>query len=339
MPITGRVSIRDVAHAAGVSRTSVSLVLNDGPIRISDEKRQAIIDAARNLGYRPHIGARRLASQKLETISLVFPDDPQALSQLFYFEITKNIANAAQKRRYDLLIDFFHLEKNASYRIEPGRADGAILVMDHTSSEGAILRALETAHYPFMVIGANYLRQRPNHYVDFDLAGGTYAVTRHLIELGHQRIAFLAGVPSEDKYTGYRKALREAHLRLHPKYVIECGLASDPIRRALDRLLKLPLPPTAIVATNDTLALALIRLLHDRGVRVPEDISVTGFDDIETAALTIPSLTTARIRMQDVAEQAVEGLLSLIDDPTSPPTHLLLPTELITRESSAPPAR
>lgn len=335
---SNKISLRDVAAAAGVSRAAVSLVLNNGQIRISDAKRRLIEDTAKRLGYQPHTGARRLALRRMETLGLVFPYDPEALSQLFLFELTRQIAVAAKAHRYDILIDFFHSTHPDGLSVDPGRTDGTILVIDRTTPPDIFTR-LEKAQHPHVVFGGGFMKRQPEAFVDTDVRSGTRAATRHLMDLGHRAIAFMAGIPSAEKYEGHVEGLHAAGLRAERDLHVPCGLAETGIDQALEKLLARRPRPTAIVATNDTVAIRVIKLLQRRGVQVPREMSVVGFDDIETASLVLPSLSTVRIPLPRMADAAVHNLVERVEGRHKDVLRDVLPCELIVRDSTGPAPR
>ena len=330
------VSMQDVADAVGVSRAAVSLVLNNRAIRISDKKRQAILDEAKRLNYRPNLAALRLRRQKTQTLRLVFPGDPEALNELYMLELIRNLAGEAKRVGYDLLLELAESLDEDLTGMDPGRADGSIYLLDqHASPE--LARAIEATRQPFVTLGGSQMKKPPAYLVDFDVEEGTHKITRHLIELGHRQIAFLAGVVSPQKEQGFRKALAQARLRARPELMLLSGLKESGIADALVRLLDADPQPTAIVATNDTLAIRTIKTLLTMGRSVPKDLSVTGFDDIETARLISPGLTTLRIPLDQLATEAVHLLISQIDGQAlKGPARIILPTRLVVRGSSKP---
>jgi DNA-binding LacI/PurR family transcriptional regulator len=330
-------SIQDVADLVQVSRAAVSLVLNNKPIRISEEKRRAIKEAARQLGYQPHVGARRLIRQKMDTIGLVFPYDAAVLSELFHFELTRNIVSAARERNYDILLDLFQSKSPNILSVRPGRVDGTILIWDRHSPE-QVVETLEQCGHPTIVLGGGYMDRKPQDYIDVDIKSGTLAITNHLINLGHRRIVFLAGIPSPQKLEGFHAAHRQAKLRVSEDLILHCGMSEPEVAIAIDALLKQKPRPSAIVATNDTLAIRTIKVLLTRGIHVPQDISVVGFDDIETANLVLPSITTVRIPLGEMAEIVVSSLIRRIEHEDADHVQRMLSTKLVVRESSAPPA-
>lgn len=342
MPSTSRkrhdVGIQDVADLVQVSRAAVSLVLNDRPIRISEKKRQAIKEAAQRLGYQPHVGARRLIRQKMDTIGLVFPYEPAVLSEMFHFELTRNIVSAARERNYDILLDLFHSASPGILSARPGRVDGTILIWDRRSPED-VVESLERSGQPTIVLGGGYMERQPHDFIDVDLKSGALAVTNHLLKLGHRRIAFLAGIPSPQKLDGFQEAHRQAQILVDQDLVLNCGMSEPEVAIAIDTLLRRKTVPTAIVATNDTLAIRTIKVLLTRSRHVPRDVSVVGFDDIETANLVMPSITTVRIPLGEMAEIVVSSLIRRIEHEDTAHMQRMLSTKLVVRESSAPPPK
>ncbi len=330
----GRVSIKDVAAAAGVSRAAVSLVLNNGKIRISDEKRERIIRVAKEMGYTPHVGARRLAIRKMETIGLVFAENPDALSQLYLFELTHTIAAEAKKHGYDILINFFNPEDENDLPTTPGRVDGSLMVVGRNINPDVFTQLTKVDH-PFVVIGGGFLTPKPTNFVDVDVSTGMMIATRHMLQLGHRRIAFVAGARSEDKLNGYIVALTKAKVPIHPEYIIDSARTDFDIERTVQTLINMEKPPTAIVTTNDWLAIRMIRTLRDHNVNVPQQVSVTGFDNTETAGYVTPAMTTVRVPGSKIADIAVKHLVGMIDRTVDKPIQVMLPAELVIRESTA----
>jgi len=329
---TGKAGIREVAEAAGVSRTAVSLVLNRGQIRISDEKRKAIWETAARLGYRPHIGARRLARNKTDTIGLVFPYASRALSQPFLFELTREIADAARSKQYDVLLDFVHSDDPDSFPSAPGRVDGAILIRER-SAPSRFMEELSRSRLPFVTIGAPIGGAQQEGVIDIDVRAGARELADHLISLGHRHIAYVATIPSPLKFAGYEEALTGAGLQPSSLFVAD-GPPQSSAQTLVDRVMNTSPTPTAIMAVNDTLAISVMNVLHRKGIHVPEDISVAGFDDTQTAALVYPSLTTVHIPIEELARAAVGSLVAFIDGEPKRMLEGMLPTWLVPREST-----
>lgn len=338
LPATQNVGMQDVADYVGVSRSAVSRVLNNRYIRISDAKRRAILEAADRLAFRPHVAARRLKRNKTDTLRIAFPNQTEPLSEIFLFEMIRHVAAAAKARHYDLLIDLLNTGADALSPLEPGRVDGTILIHDRVLADDQVLRSEESGT-PQVLIGGSTMQRRPRYFVDCDIAGGMAIATRHLIDLGHRRVAFLAGAPSQAKLAGFHEALRQAGIEADPANEEECGLEDSAVAAAVDRLLARPNPVTAIAATNDSLALKVLRHLLVRGISSPAEVSVMGFDDIHSAKLSFPSLSTVKIPLDKLAEAAVEALVRQIETRDTSSFQKTFHVELVARESTAPPRR
>jgi LacI family transcriptional regulator len=332
-PINVKPSIRDVAAAAGVSRAAVSLVLNGGNIRISKEKRQRIIDVARDLGYTPHVGARRLAIRRMETLGLVLPTQADALSEYNLFELTHAIAAAAREHNYDLLLHFFDPGGNQPLPGTPGRVDGSIVVLGRKETSD-IPAKFEAIQHPHVVIGGGFFVQRPEHFVDMDVSTGLMVATRHLIQLGHRNIAYVAHGEQSEKLNGYIVALTKARVPIRKEYILEIGFTENALQEAARTVMAMNPRPTGLVFTSDAIAVRMMRVFREQGVRIPADLSVTGFDNIETASFVTPGLTTVRVPTRKIADLAVRHLVGIVEK--QPPRRLqsLLPAELVIREST-----
>lgn len=310
--MSGIVGIKDIAECAGVSRAAVSCVLNNRPIRIGEEKRALIKKKAREMGYVPHAAARRLSVKRTETIGVVFPFELSALSHPYVEEMVYHLSDRARHHNYDLLLDVVHSETPSEISLMPGRVDGLIAVLERTTPASVYLECEEHG-INYVAIGGAFINPSPVWYVDVDVWTGTQEITAHLIRQGHRRIAFMAGIPSAEKQRGYSAALESAGLPADSGLVKECGLRAETIRPALDVLLAEPEPPTALVSTNDELAMRLISDLAARGLSVPKDMAVAGFDDISTASIYVPALTTMRVPVQEMAGKAVDMLVGRIN--------------------------
>lgn len=330
---TQRPTISHVAQMAGVSRAAVSLVLNNGSIRISEAKRKAIQAAARELGYQPHAGARRLSHGSTETISLIFPYQPLSLSQWFIYELTHHISDQAQRHGYDLLLDLFRASSTPVSRSSPGRVDASIVICDQPAQDAAFLQHWQDTGHPLIVIGGNYLPTPPREFVDVDLTAGTEAATTHLLNEGHRNIAFIAVSPSEEKIAGFNAALTKHGVEALPTVL---QVEGDQLRAAFRKLMRHTSKPSAIVAANDAVALRLLKEASLLSLSVPDNLSIVGFDDVEFAALSHPALTTVAFPAKEVATKAVAALIERIRHPQTEPVRVTLTPALTIRESTGP---
>ena len=332
---TGKPSIRDVAAAAGVSRAAVSLVLNDGNIRIGKEKREKIIQVARELGYTPHVGARRLALRRMETLGLVLPTQPEALSEYNLFELTHAIAEAAAQLKYDLLLHFFDSTGTQALPGTPDRVDGSIVVLGRKESTDLPAR-LTAIHHPNVIIGGGFFIQKPEHYVDMDVATGLMVATRHLIQLGHRNIAYVSHSEQSEKLNGYIVALTKSKIPIRKELIIDVGFTEKALQETALKIKAMRPRPTGLVFTNDAIAVRMMRFFREIGLKIPTDLSITGFDNIETASFVTPGLTTVKVPTRKIADLAVIHLIGLVEK--KPPRKLqsMLPADLVIRESTGP---
>lgn len=328
-------SIRDVAEAAGVSRAAVSLVLNGGEIRISPEKRQKIIDVARQMNYTPHVGARRLAIRRMETIGLVLPAQPAAISEYNLFELTHAVAECASEHDYDLLLHFFDPTTGQSMPGTPGRVDGSIVVLGRKDSTDVPARLTAIGH-PNIILGGGFFVQKPDNYVDMDVATGLMVATRHLIQLGHRHIAYVSHTEQSEKMNGYIVALTKAKIPIRKEWIIEIGFTEKALHEAALAIKNMNPRPSGLVFTSDAIAVRMMRFFREIGLRIPHDISITGFDNIETASFVTPGLTTVRVPTRRIADLAVRHLVGVIEKKVAHRLQSMLSAELVVRESTGP---
>lgn len=343
---TKRPTQNDVARLAGVSRGTVSFVVNgqaDGKVAISPETRARVWQAVEELGYVPDAGAQALRSGSTRTIGLIMPD----LRNPHFWENAEGVEEGARAAGYRLL--FASMDLNAAYGEElfrdlsGRRLDGLILsgsVVDQSPTSQQILARSIKRGLPIVEISDRLL---PNHPVDCviaDYRGATTAAMTHLLALGHRRIALVFGVELRemalDRLEPYQECLAEAGLPLDEALVVECGPSIEDGYRAARRLLELPERPTAILSVNDLLAVGVLRATADCGLRVPDDVSLVGFDDILFARYLTPRLTTAAKDAIRMGKEALRLVLARLQEPAQPPKIVKIPTQFIVRESTGP---
>jgi DNA-binding LacI/PurR family transcriptional regulator len=326
-----------VAQLASVSIATVSRVINT-PERVAPETRERVHAAIARLGYSYNAVAGSLSRQWTMILGLIVP----TVTNPIFAESTRGIQQAANARGYALLIgstDYrADVEEQLVKTFRQQRVDGLIVTSSHPESP-ALVEA-QQAGTPVVLTYSSRLRsQLP--CVGVDNAAAAATAVGHLIRLGHRRIAMLAGTFSGSdrsyaRYLGYRSALAAHGISPEPDYLIEVPYTIDDGVAGARRLLGLAERPTAIFCANDILAFGAIRAMLDAGLRVPQDISVVGFDDSPMAAITNPRLTTVAQPAFTMGERACELLLALING-EQPERTLILPTELHIRETTAPP--
>jgi DNA-binding LacI/PurR family transcriptional regulator len=329
-------TMNDVARLAGVSIATVSHVVN-GTRFVSAERVERVHAAMSELGYTPDATARSLRVGRTDTLGLVVPDN----SNPFFATLARWIEEASFESGYTTILANSNERADREHRyvstLVSKRVDGLILSPSR-GDHSALTRLLQNAGTPVVVVDRD--ASLPNaDIVLYDNEGGSHDATRHLLELGHRSIACIAG-PSDtsssaDRVRGFRRAIAEAGLP--EPLVVEADFHFAGGREATARLLDDQTGCTALVAGNDLMAAGAIRELHSRGLRVPEDISVIGFDDAPLAEMVFPALTTMRQPLEAMAHAAVSLLLSRVTSGDgSAPVRKVLPASLVIRESTAP---
>jgi LacI family transcriptional regulator len=336
----------DVARAAGVSRGTVSYVVNGvttGKVSISEETRARVWRAVEELGYEPDAGARALRSGTTHTIGLVIPD----LSNPHYWENAVGIEHEARAAGYRLLLS--SMELNADYGVDifkdlaGRRIDALILTGALTEKSGEAQKIMARCIKRGQVIveiGDHQLGKQRVDFVVSDYRATTAEAMAHLLALGHKRIGFVFGLtdPAQgaDRIEPYHEAIAAAGLPADPALVAECGPALEDGYQAALRLLQMPDRPTAIMALNDMMAIGVLRAAGDCGLRVPDDLSLVGCDDIPVASYLVPRLTTSSKDSVLLGRHAVRLVLDRLQNPGRPVRSIHIPARFIVRESTGP---
>lgn len=332
-PTVARVTIVDVAQAAGVSVSTVSKVINDR-YGVSPETYDKVMGVVEELGYESSLVASSLRRGSTNVIGILVPE-----FEPFSTELLKGISAAAEGTGYELLAYSGNLEHNqvgwerrSLSRLAGTLIDGAVIV--------APTATVTDATIPVVAIDPHTGRTGPST-IEADNVGGARAATQHLIALGHTRIAHVRGrtdlVSARLREQGYREALEAAGIAFDPALVRVGGYRAAETTDAARELLTMPEPPTAIFAANDLSAIRVLEVAGELGLRVPGDVSVVGFDNVPEAANAVPPLTTVAQPLHEMGAQAVHILLGLLAGETSE-QHLHLPARLVVRASTAPPA-
>lgn len=334
------VTIREVARQAQVSTATVSRVLNgSGPV--AEATRQRVRQAVIDLAYEPNAVARSLVSSSTHTIGILLPD----ISNPFFPELVKGVQLLADDRRYTLLLLNTEAsairEASALSTLRGKRVDGVVMVGLTTRPE-QIKEVLGT-EIPVVVLDR---AMRPGSFtvVRLDHARGAAMAMTHLVDLGHRRIAHIAGPRglelSRQRSAAYRSALRRVGQPADPRLLLRGDFSELGGSVAVEQLLDAGVDFTAVFAANDLSAIGAIRALRTHGLRVPDDVSVIGFDDIQLAGYVTPALTTIRQPTYAMGRRAAELLIDAVQGTGSlTPRTVLFEPELVVRESTAPPAR
>jgi len=336
------ITIKDVAKQAGVSHSTVSRALHGSPL-ISDETVERIRQIAVEMGYSPSAAARSLKTNRSHALGVIVSniDDP------FFGEILQGIEEIAQGHGYSLLM--------AASQHNPEREQAIVQDMRERHVDGLVIcsasfsaeqrRKLLEYGIPIVLVN-NQAAEEYRYSIYHDDVDGSRQITRHLIELGHQHIAYLgnslSGRTTLDRLTGFRQEMDSAGLAVQDEYVYEVpGSRPEDGLAALEYFLALPERPTALFCFNDMLAIGVLNGLHVAGIRVPEDISVVGFDNIVFSTYTNPPLTTLDQPKRYIGAEAARLILGLLDpltDKEVPEQQIKrLKGRLLVRQSTAPP--
>ncbi len=340
-----RITLNDVAKRAGVSRNTVSLVVNGKYDKVKEETRERVEDVIQEMGYVPNFAARQLTGKRTKTLGVILPPLRNAFSFYNMSEMSSGISDAAGAQGYNLM--FFvcneRFKQGLNIRLlKDSRIDGG-LILDNGRLVIHNIEELERDEIPFVIL--NYRLERPKtNYVAIDKEHGSYLAVKHLIDLGHRRIGFINGsLPQhiEERFYGYRRALDEAGINLDPECVVTVteGWVEKTGYEAADMLLELPQPPTSIVTSSDLIAIGVYKRLKEKGLRVPEDISVIGYDDIPIARYQDPPLTTIRQPYYDLGVKAVDILMRFIKNRDQKSVHESIKPILVNRASCSYPPR
>lgn len=325
-----RVKLSDVAERAGVSVATVSKVVN-GRYGVAKETAVLVQEVIDELGYVGNLSAASLRSARTNILGILVAD-----FEPYSAEIIKGAAIATRGMHYELLShaggENHGWERRSIARLGGTLIDGAVVVTPTVLDVNLIV--------PIVAIDPHY---GPNQIptIDADSYGGAVAATEHLIGLGHSRIAYIGGRTELDssrlREAGYRAAMDAAGLRINEAWVTESRYDPDVAEAFALDVLSGENRPTAIFAANDVTAIRVMEAVHSLGLRVPQDVSVVGFDDVPQASLVSPLLTTVRQPLGLMGQAAMQMLLDILGG-VERELHMRMPTELIVRESTAPPA-
>jgi LacI family transcriptional regulator len=336
-PAHTRLTIREVADEAGVSIATVSRVLN-GRGDVAPETRELVSKVIQQRGYIANRSARGLSAGRTGLVGVLVP----LVFPAYFASILSGASEALYEHDLRVVLSLTGHEHDREVtlldRLMHGLTDGALVVLPEESSDE--LARLLDGGYHFVVVDPRLPLDERIPSVSAAHASGASQAMRHLIGLGHGRIAAITGprgwVATEDRRSGYHAALAAADILPDPELEIESNFEISGGAQATDRLLGLAEPPTAIFAFNDNLAIGAIQAARAHGVRVPEDLSIVGFDDSENATIVSPKLTTVRQPLAEMGRTAVSLLTRLLDRQRFETLHIELATRLVVRESTAP---
>jgi len=326
-------TIRDVARAAQVSTSTVSHVIN-GTRYVSPDTRERVLQAMAELNYSPNRLARSLRNNRTLTLGVLLPNSANP----FFAELLLGIENVCFERGYNIIMgnasDDPQRELEYLQVLLSRQVDGILLISTGAYNESlALLASHET---PVVMVDRTADIPTVDEILTANKQGGVLA-TEYLLGLGHRRIGCITGpsylTPSAERVEGYTEALQTAGVPLDEALIVNGDFLHESGYRATRQLLALPVPPTAIFACNDLMAVGAICALHEAGLGVPEDVSVVGYDDIPLASYTVPRLTTIAQPAREIGQLAAERLIARLQHNSTPPAHQRLPVHLVKRDS------
>lgn len=335
--IPGKVTIVQVAEKAGVSLGTVSRVLNND-VHVAPETRERVSAVVREMGYVANRQARGLKGSRTNIIGMLVPD----LGTGYIGEIMRGVDTELGLHQLDLMLFTTHrtAAKEASYvaNMAQGMVDGLLLVLPRNPAD--FIGTLTLRNFPFVLIDHQGTAS-PCPAVGATNWQGAYNATEYLIKLGHTRIGFITGSmdlgAAVDRLDGYKSALKKHHIPEDSRLIYHGTFFQPEGFAGASALMDLQDPPTAIFASNDVMAMGAMDAVRNRGLRVPEDVSILGFDDIPQAEVVRPALSTVRQPLRDMGAIATQMLVDKLKNPEKEMTRIELPTELIVRASTLPP--
>ncbi|MCU0651449.1 MAG: LacI family transcriptional regulator [Candidatus Omnitrophica bacterium] len=329
------VSIEDVARLAGVSVATVSRVINKLP-SVKDKNRSKVADAVKQLDFQPSILAQRLATGRSNTVALVVPRYEGMFYSFYLLELIRGIGTLCEVLKIDLLL---HLTDSSA--ILNLRGASGVIFADIIGNRKQFDEALKN-RIPMVVI--NHCIEGPEvNYIAIDNAKGAEDAVQYLVNLGHKKIGHISGdvitQAAMQRLEGYKQALKKNNIPLREDYIIKTDYSRGQARQAAEALLKIQDAPTAVFVASDSMALEVMAVAKEMGRNIPGDLSIVGFDDNPSGLYGPVALTTVRQPLVKMAQMGLERLNSLMNDKKNEAAKkVVLPTELIIRESAKPPA-
>ncbi|MFG6147702.1 LacI family DNA-binding transcriptional regulator [Halobacillus sp. B23F22_1] len=328
-------TISDVAKLSGLSKATVSRVINNHPY-IAKEKRERVEQAMKELGYVPNPSARRLRGSTTSTIGVIVP----RIVNPFFSYLVNSIEQAAYKNNYQVLMFQSNEKKDKELYF--------LNLLKNRQVDGLIMTAIENdweviepyTKFGPIVLCNEYLTHSNAPIVRLDQSKAAYIGTKHLIDKGHTKIGYCTGGlfaedgKDKDRNNGYQHALSEAGLSIHTNWIFINKHTIDDGRKVMKQLLEMADRPTAIFTGSDEIAAGVIMEAKENGVRVPEDLAVMGFDDQPVAEMLEPKLTTIRQPVDELGEKSVAQLIAAMNSKETVPENIELPVELLVRKST-----
>jgi LacI family transcriptional regulator len=330
MPLT----LEDIARLSGVSRSTVSRVINEEE-NVKDQTRQKVMQVINSYNFQPNLAARGLASGRTNVIGVVIPASVTVIFTDPYFpQLLQGVSAVCNTREYSVMLWLSEPEyerRMISRILHNGLVDGVLVAS--IPMNDPIIESIVESKMPYILIGRH--PSAAVNYLDVDNVQSSRKATMHLVRLGYKRIATITGIQNQisgyDRYQGYLKALQDSNFPSRPELVAEGDFTEEGGYKAMMRLLKYK--PDAVFVASDTMAYGAMRALREANLRIPEDVAIVGFDDLPNSSKTIPPLTTIRQMPSMMGSRAVEFLINAIESGVKATQGIIMDTELVVRES------
>jgi len=332
-------NLEDIAKLAGVSRSTVSRVINDDR-NVSDSTREKVLQVINQHNFRPNLAARTLVTQRTQVIGILIPYSPNVLTPYYFPALLEGLGTTAHNRDYATLLFWggYSSEKDERFSkriLQQNRLMDGLIIASAPMDNPHIAQMLDL-HVPFVLVerAATHMADQVS-YVTVDNEEGARKAVEHLIQLGRRRIGHITGdlriTDGLDRLTGYRAALEEYDIPYDPALVVEGTFTRRSGYNAMQGLLAQGVD--AVFAASDDTASGALQAMHVLGVSVPDDIALVGYDNLPTALDSKPELTTIHQPIEEKGARAAALLLDLIEGVVASPQHILLPTHLVVRQS------
>ncbi|MEZ0537828.1 LacI family DNA-binding transcriptional regulator [Caldicellulosiruptoraceae bacterium PP1] len=326
------IKMKDVAKLANVSPSTVSRVLSNSPF-VKDETKNRVLQAIEILKYRPNRLGRNLRKLASKMIMVVFPD----ITNPFFANIIQGVEDIARQKGYYVLLgdtrNDINIEKEFLELGKEKLVDGILLATARVPKEDILNASL---HVP-LVLACEYIKENNISTVSIDNIKAAFAGTKHLIDLGHRRIAFINGpkkiILSQDRLEGFIKACKEHKIPINNGFIINGDFSIESGYQIMNNLLEMNKKPTAVFSANDQMAVGAIKAIKDKGLKVPDHIAIVGFDDIPLSTVIEPQLTTISQPKYEIGKQAMQLLIEKIEEKNYKNKQIILPHNLIIRKS------
>ena len=336
------ITIKDVAKAADVSVSTVSLVINNSSL-VKLETRYKVLQTIKELNYKPNESARSLVTKTKKVIGVAWPTTNSSTNwfsfeghtDTYLSELLPSIEKEINKSNYSMMLEHFRINDSDAFLpsiMDSTKVDGMLVTGGIVSDE--VLQRIQEANIPTVLVGS----RSPNlDYVDTDPELGMYKSTKYLIEKGHKDIVFINGPDASQssarKLNGFYRAMEEQALPIKDEWVTQAEYSGAAAYRAMSNIWDMNIRPTAIIGGFDCITIGALRFLHEKGLSCPNDISAMGFEDSILAEYSYPPLTTVRVHKEQIGIEACKILLNRINKPTAMKVKLIIEPDLIIRGS------